>query len=77
VHAHHFCKASDVRRQDVSEIIRSLAYQLALRFPAFAAEVLALSEAEVESLSDPRTAWLLLLKQPLLALQGTRVVNAC
>jgi WD40 repeat protein len=74
VHAHHFCKASDVRRQDVGEVIRSLAYQLALRFPAFGDALLALDLADAESLSDPARAWKLLLKQPLQALRGTRVV---
>ena len=74
VHAHHFCKASDVRRQDVGEIIRSLAYQLALHFPAFAEALLALEQADVESLSDPAKAWQLLLRQPLQLLRGARVV---
>jgi hypothetical protein len=75
VHARHFCKASDVLRQDVGAIIRSLAYQLALHFPQFAAGVLALSLAEVESLTDPAKAWTLLLKRPLSKLDaGTRVV---
>jgi hypothetical protein len=76
VHAHHFCKASDVRRQDVGAIIRSLSYRLALYFPPFAAAVLALSAAEaVESLTDPARAWELLLKRPLSTLDAsTRVV---
>ena len=74
VHAHHFCKASDVRRQDVGEIIRSLAYQLALRFPSFADALLELEQADAESLSDPARAWELLLKRPLGLLRGTRVV---
>ena len=76
VDAHHFCKASDVRRQDVGEIIRSLAYQLALRFPPFAGALLALQQADAESLSDPARSWELLLKRPLCLpqLRGTRVV---
>ena len=65
VHAHHFCKASDVRRQDEGEVIRSLAYQLALRFPPFGDSLLKLGQADVESLSDPVRAWELLLKEPL------------
>jgi WD40 repeat protein len=75
VHARHFCKASDVRRQDVGAIIRSLSYQLAQHFPSFAAAVLALSPADAESLTDPAKAWELLLKRPLITLQSdTRVV---
>jgi hypothetical protein len=75
VHAHHFCKASDVRRQDVGEVIRSLSYQLALRFPPFAAAVLALSVVEAQSLWDPAKAWELLLAAPLRALpRATRVL---
>ena len=35
VHAFHFCKHSDARRQDPVLIAKSLAYQLAMRFPAF------------------------------------------
>jgi hypothetical protein len=65
VHARHFCKASDVRRQDVCAIIRSLSYQLALHFAPFAAAVLALSPADAESLTDPAKTWALLLKAPL------------
>ena len=63
-----------MRRQDVGEIIRSLAYQLALRFPGFADSLLALEPAEVESLSDPARAWETLLKKPLLLLRGAHVV---
>jgi WD40 repeat protein len=76
VHARHFCKASDVRRQDVGAIIRSLSYQLTLHFPPCAAAVLALSPTDVESLADPAKAWELLLKRPLSTLgpAGTRVV---
>jgi hypothetical protein len=76
VHARHFCKASDVRRQDAGAIIRSLSYQLALHFPPVAATVLALSPSDVESLTDPAKAWELLLKRPLSTLlaAGTRAV---
>jgi hypothetical protein len=75
-HAHHFCKASDVRRQDAGEVIRSLAYQLAMRLPHFGDALLALEQADVEALSDPARAWELLLKQPLRLpeLRRTRVV---
>ena len=83
VHAWHFCKASDVTRQDVGEVIRSLAYQLAtarvdettLRFPAFAEAVLALDDEALEQLGEHNKAFEALLKKPLLALpQDTRVV---
>ena len=83
VHAWHLCKASDVTRQDVGEIIRSLAYQLAtarvdattLRFPAFAHTLLQLDDAVLEQLGDHNTAFDELLKKPLLSLAaGTRVV---
>ena len=77
VHAHHFCKASDVRRQDVGAIIRSLAFQLALTLQgAFAARLLALTRAQVASLEAvPDAAWRLLLAEPLAALPlGTPVV---
>lgn len=83
VHAWHFCKASDITRQDVGEIIRSLAYQLAtarldattLRFPAFAQSLLELDDAVLEQLGDHSKAFEVLLKKPLLSLPaGTRVV---
>ena len=83
VHAWHFCKASDITRQDLGEIIRSLAYQLAtvrldvtsLRFPAFAAALLELDDAVLEQLGDHSKAFEVLLKKPLLSLPaGTRVV---
>jgi WD40 repeat protein len=83
VHACHFCKASDATRQDVGEVIRSLAYQLAtaridettLRFPEFTEAVLALDDSALEQLGDHSEAFEVLLKKPLRALpQGTRVV---
>ena len=75
VHAAHFFKASDKRRQDVCVVVRSLAYQLCLAFPAFSAHVLALSEDDIGFLSNPVKAWELLLKAPLSAMpRGTRVV---
>ena len=83
VHAWHFCKASDVTRQDVGEIIRSLAYQLAtaredattLRFPEFAHALLELDDSALEELGEHSKAFQRLLKEPLLSLPaGTRVV---
>jgi hypothetical protein len=35
VHAYHFCKHNDARRQDPVLIAKALAYQLAEQFPAF------------------------------------------
>ena len=76
VHAHHFCKASDVRRLDVGQVIRSLAYQLAMRHASVGDALLSLEQADAEALADPARAWELLLKQPLRLpeLRGTRVV---
>jgi hypothetical protein len=74
VHAYHFCTASDVRFQDVGQICRSLAYQLALRFPAFAARIVGLMKLELDALHAPAKAWRLLLEQPLRALKGQRIV---
>lgn len=77
VHAYHFCKASDVRRQDVGAVIRSLAFQLALSLRGvFAARLLALTPAQIASLTaSPDATWELLLEEPLAALPpGTPVV---
>ena len=78
VHAYHFCKASDVRRQDTAAVVRSLAFQLALSLPVstFAARLLALTPSQVASLAaSPDAAWELLLAAPLAALPlGTPVV---
>ena len=64
--AHHFFKASDVRRQDLGELVRSLAYQLACAHAAFGDALLALPAAAAESaLSDPARGAELLLLQPL------------
>ena len=77
VHAYHFCKASDVRRQDMGAVIRSLSFQLALSLRGvFAARLLGLTPAQVASLAaSPDAAWQLLLEEPLAALPpGTPVV---
>ena len=83
VHAAHFCKASDVLRQDLGVVVRSLAYQLAtarvdattLRFPTFAKALLALDDAAMEGLSNgPAKAFEVLLKQPLLKLPSNERV---
>ena len=44
VHAWHFCKRTDAARQDVAAIVRSLAYQLAMRSKVVRAELLALAD---------------------------------
>ncbi len=81
VHAWHFCKASDVGRQDKGAVIRSLAYQLAtardgceLLFPSFAEAVLSLDEEALQGLDDPSMAFEMLLRRPLAALEGRRTV---
>jgi WD40 repeat protein len=77
VHAHHFCKASDVRRQDTGAVVRSLAFQLALALRgAFAARLLALTPTQLASMAaSPDAAYELLLAAPLAALPpGTPVV---
>ena len=72
IDAWHFCKLADVRRQDRGLVIRSLSYQLAIRHPAFAQALLAMSPSQVESLSDEATAFKLLLETPLRAARGLR-----
>jgi hypothetical protein len=72
IDACHFCKLADVRRQDRGLIVRSLSYQLAIRHPAFAQALLAMSPSQVESLSDEATAFKLLLETPLRAARGWR-----
>eukprot|EP01035_Chromulina_nebulosa_P028857 gene28857-38157_t len=81
IDAYHFCKQSDIRRQDIGLIIRSLSYQLAIRFQTFAQALLVMTSLEVESLSDELTAFKLLLETPLRAardsgLQATILIDA-
>ena len=64
IDAYHFCKQSDVRRQDRGLVIRSLSYQLATRHQAFAQTILDLTPSQVESISDDATAWKLLIEDP-------------
>ena len=64
--AHHFCKRGDVRRQDVLEMVRSLAFQLAQRFDEAREYVLSLEEGTVaETLADADAAVRELLVAPL------------
>ena len=65
IDAAHFCKKADIRRQDRGLVIRSLSYQLAIRYPAFAQPILDMASSQVESLSDEAKAWELLLEAPL------------
>ena len=79
IHACHFCKLADIRRQDIGLVVRSLSYQLAIRFSAFAQALLTMTPSQVESLSDERTAFELLLEIPLRAargLQATILIDA-
>ena len=48
VHAAHFCKRADARRQDVVAVACSLAYQLAQHFEEYRQHVLALAPSVVE-----------------------------
>ena len=68
VDAFHCLKKEDVRRQDKALIIRSLAYQLAMRHAKFAKSILSLTSEEVNSLGIVSNAWKLLLEHPLKAL---------
>ena len=69
MHAYHFCKQSDTRRQDVGGITRSLAYQLAQHHPAVRAHLLALDAAVAERVqTDADFATTALLVEPLQAL---------
>ena len=70
IDAYHFCKQSDVRRQDRGLVIRSLSYQLATRHEAFAQTILDMTPSQVESISDDTTAWKLLIEDPLRAAGG-------
>ena len=56
VHAAHFCKRADARRQDVVAVACSLAYQLARHFDEFRQHVLALAPGEVEKVQVDQDA---------------------
>ena len=72
---HFFMGGRDERRQERGVVIRSLAYQLALRFPAVHDYMMELSDEQLRSLSiDMEKAWELLIDRPLSLLAGTRVV---
>lgn len=67
VHAYHFFKHSDARRLEPMRVIKSLAFQLALRLPAVREKLLQLNAGEVSQMTDTGTAFDSLLQQPLLA----------
>ena len=73
VHASHFCKRADVRRQDMSEMVRSLAFQLARHFDEVRTCLVALDEDEAaNALVDADAAVYFLLVQPLKKLAESR-----
>ncbi|KXZ51639.1 hypothetical protein GPECTOR_12g603 [Gonium pectorale] len=65
--AHHFCKAADRRRQEPLRVIKSLAFQLAVRLPAVRDAVLALDPSAVTRLREEQleSAFEALLLRPL------------
>ncbi|KAG2494495.1 hypothetical protein HYH03_007264 [Edaphochlamys debaryana] len=68
VHAYHFCKYSDVRRQSPIRIVKTLAYQLAQRLPLLRSYYAGLDLAQVLQLHQASTAFRLLLLKPLTTL---------
>ncbi|GLI58954.1 hypothetical protein VaNZ11_000672 [Volvox africanus] len=68
VHAYHFCKYSDVRRQSPIRIVKTLAYQLAQRFPLLRTYYAELDLGEIQQLHQASTAFRLLLLKPLTTL---------
>ncbi|XRB25467.1 EF-hand domain-containing protein [Pseudoscourfieldia marina] len=66
VHASHFCKRADVRRQDVLEMVRSLGFQLGQRFDVVRECLIDLDEdTAAEALVDPDVAVSAILVEPL------------
>ncbi|KAG2489801.1 hypothetical protein HYH03_011750 [Edaphochlamys debaryana] len=65
ISAFHFLKYNDQRRLDPVRIVKSLAFQLASRFPAYAEAILALDVVAVAQLSDVEEAFVMLLLGPL------------
>ncbi|GLC68369.1 hypothetical protein PLESTF_000683700 [Pleodorina starrii] len=68
VHAYHFCKYSDVRRQSPIRIVKTLAYQLAQRLPLLRSYYAGLDLGQVQQLHQASTAFRLLLLKPLTTL---------
>ncbi|XRB17536.1 EF-hand domain-containing protein [Pseudoscourfieldia marina] len=65
-HASHFCKRDDIRRQNVLEIVRSLAFQLAHHFHEVRGSLLSLDEDTIATtLADGDAAVNELLIKPL------------
>ncbi|XRB25343.1 EF-hand domain-containing protein [Pseudoscourfieldia marina] len=66
VHASHFCKRADIRRQDVLEMVRSLGFQLGQRFDVVRECLIDLEEdTAAKALVDPDVAVIALLVDPL------------
>ncbi|XRB02980.1 EF-hand domain-containing protein [Pycnococcus provasolii] len=66
VHAAHFCKRADVRRQDVLEMVRSLGFQLGQRFDVVRECLINLEEeTAAKALVDPDVAVNAFLVDPL------------
>ncbi|XRB03262.1 hypothetical protein NFJ02_17g26160 [Pycnococcus provasolii] len=66
VHASHFCKRADVRRQDVLEMVRSLGFQLGQKFDVVRECLIDLEEeTAAKALVDPDVAVNALLVKPL------------
>ncbi|KAG2433437.1 hypothetical protein HXX76_008494 [Chlamydomonas incerta] len=65
VHAYHFCKYSDARRQDPVRVVKSLAYQLAASLPALAPYYCGLDPGTLMQLTAPDAAARELLLHPL------------
>ncbi|KAG2427875.1 hypothetical protein HXX76_012195 [Chlamydomonas incerta] len=65
VSAYHFLKYNDQRRLDPVNIIKSLAFQLAMRIPSVRDNLLGQDAAQVAQLTDAGKAFKQLLLQPL------------
>lgn len=68
VHAYHFCKYADVRRQSPIRIVKTLAYQLAQKLPLLRSYYAGLDLGQVQQLHQASTAFRLLLLKPLTTL---------
>ncbi|EFJ49075.1 hypothetical protein VOLCADRAFT_104512 [Volvox carteri f. nagariensis] len=65
VHAFHFCKYSDARRQDPVRVVKTLAYQLAQSLPELGRYYCGLDPGTLMQLNQPDTACRELLVMPL------------
>lgn len=74
--AHHFFKYNDNRRQDVMQIIRSLAFQLAERVEGMRKNVLGLPPSWLARMSDAERLFDELLRKPIATHGDGRNVSA-